>query len=139
MHAQARSMVALPRVGSCHLHHRDRLMRRRDFLGSVIPLAAMSQRQKLKPRGQRGRSRRNGPTPEDGDRLRARLAEAPLSRVKRDKESAEERRRRLALMEALEPFGDRKVEVLADILRTSRDNVMCLGAAYALGELHDPK
>jgi HEAT repeat protein len=114
-------------------------MRRRDFLASGIPLAAISQQQKPKPRGQRGRPRRNGPTPEDGDRLRARLLEAPLLRVARDKESVEDRRRRLAIMEALEPFGDRKVAVLAEILRTSRNNVMCLGAAYALGELHDPK
>jgi HEAT repeat protein len=62
-----------------------------------------------------------------------------LLRVPRYKESDADRRRRLAIMDALEPFGVRKVEVLADILRTSRDYVMCLGAAYALGELHDTK
>lgn len=114
-------------------------MTRRDFLGFTIPLAAFLDDPKPRSSARRKRGRRIGPTPEDGDRLRARLEEAPLSHAERDRESPEDRRRRLAITEALEPFGDRKVEVLVDILRNSRSNRIRLGAAYGLGEVRDPK
>jgi HEAT repeat protein len=114
-------------------------MTRRDFLGFITPLIAILDEPRQKSPDRRKRPRRNGPTPEDGDRLRARLEEAPFSSGVRGKESGEDRRRRLAILEALEPFGDRKVEVLTDILRTSRSNPIRLGAAYALGEVRDPK
>src|SRR4051794_34459470 len=107
-------------------------MTRHDFLGFAVLIPALLDKLKPKLRAQRGRPRRDGPTPEDEDRLRARLEEAP-QRAARGARRAEDRRRKLAVMEALEPFGNRKVEVLTEILRSSPSNPIRLGAACALG------
>lgn len=114
-------------------------MTRRNFAILLLGFVAVRSIPVFGQQAKQKRARQNRATANDRLRLLQRLEQTPIAHDPVEKETPENKRKRLAIIAALEPFGDQKIEVLAEIIKTSRSNPVRLGAAFALGELRDPK